>query len=57
VPFQLMMYDMVLVGLKADLLSNFKPFTQENGKFSSIDKSVDQVADVETNPENCPTHQ
>ena len=52
-----MMYDMVLVGLKADLLSNFKPFTQENGKFSSIDKSVDQVADVETNPENCPTHQ
>jgi len=48
---QPMLYDMVWVGLKADLLTKLKPFTKVNGKFNSIDELFDRVADSETEPE------
>jgi len=46
-----MLYHIVWVGLKADLLPKLNPFTQANWKFNSIEELSVQAADVETKPE------
>jgi hypothetical protein len=43
-----MLYHMVWAGLKADLLAKVRPLRKAIGKFNSVDKLLDRVADVES---------
>lgn len=51
------LYDIVSVGLKADILLKLQLFTKANVKFNSMDKSSNWAADVETKPEKYGKHQ
>jgi len=51
VQFEPMLYNIIWVGLNANLLPNLKLFTEANRKLNSIDDHLDRAADVETEPE------
>jgi len=51
VQIQPMLYDMVWAGWMVDLVLKFKPCTNANGKFNSIDEPVDPPADVDIDQE------
>jgi len=42
-----MMYHMVWVGVKPNVLPSLKEFTRGNGRFNSIDELPNEIADVE----------
>jgi hypothetical protein len=45
-----MLYGMIWSGLKEYLLPKIKPFTDESGRFNTIDELFDRAVDVESPP-------
>jgi len=57
VQFKTMLYNMVWVGLKANLVSYLRPLTKDNGKFIFSEKHFDRTADVDSQPQNYDSQQ